>query len=756
MDHFLFGITIFLMLLATFNLFVGVSNDAVNFLSSAIGSRTAPYNIVMIVAAAGVLLGCTFSNGMMEIARKGVFNPNLFTYWDIMLIFFAVVMSDVLLLDMFNSMGLPTSTTVSIIFELLGASVISACYKLWVTTDSLGGLAAFINSEKALSIITGILASVAVAFTFGLLVQWLVRLIFSFKYQKAYRWFGAVYSALCITAIFYFLIIKGAKGASFMTPEMVSFLEVHTGAILWSLFACVAILFQILIVLFNFNALRIVILSGTFALAFAFAGNDLVNFVGVPLAALQSTQLAQAAWALDPSLTPQTYMMDGLMQPVKTPTIYLVLSGVIMVLTLWFSPKAKRVVQTAINLSTSERSEKEQFGASSGGRVIVRSALSLKHMANQLIPKSVMNGLGSRFEKPRLPKGEMPLPFDQVRASVNLVLASSLIALATAWKLPLSTTYVTFMVAMGSSLADGAWDRETAVYRISGVMTVISGWFLTGFTAFAMAGIAVLLCIWLGPVFMVAAGIIVVALLIKGNFFHRTKVSEDAKVLITAGLPKEELRKRFNQAIDSNLTQTVDLYNESVSNLLAEDYGALKALKAKSQGLLEHISHLRSQYYLMIVHGEGPQRDYDARNYYYRTFTNMKEVAQSLRNCVSQMEEHLANSHSVFKGSLRANLLRAGQDLTDLQEMLGDYVKEGNVSDELILKFSNQNLEEANRFQFELLKQIEESGMPLHRSELYLSILQLYREIVNHYTVIILLQRELNHILSEKPAPQAG
>ncbi len=748
MDTFLTCTMLFLMLLACVNLFVGVSNDAVNFLSSALGSRTARYNVVLGVAAAGVLLGCTFSSGMMEIARSGIFNPQLFTFWDVMLIFFAVMLTDVLLLDTFNSLGLPTSTTVSIVFELLGAAVISAAYKLWVSSGSLAGLGAYINNEKAFTIITAILVSVAIAFTFGAVIQWLIRVIFSFKYQKVYRFLGGIYSGLCITAIFYFLIMKGAKGASFMTPELLSFLDSNTSTILWSCFIGVSAVFQLLIWFFNFNALRVVILAGTFALAFAFAGNDLVNFVGVPLAAMQSVDIAVAAKAANEALTPQTLYMGALKESVRTPTIYLVLSGLIMVLTLWFSPKAKRVVQTAINLSASERSDKEQFGATTGGRVMVRSALSAKKILNQLLPDSVLRGIDSRFEKPRLKKGEIALPFDEVRASVNLVLASILIAVATSMKLPLSTTYVTFMVAMGSSLADGAWDRETAVYRISGVMAVISGWFLTGFTAFILAGIAVLLCIWFGPWFMVLGGILVIIRLFKSNFFpKKEKVIETEG--IEPGMAREELRLKLNHAIANNLDDTVSIFSTAMTNFLAEDYEELKKTRLRAQGLLDKISYMRSQYYLMFVRGEGPSKDYDARNYYYRTFSNMKDVAQDLRNTLSQMEDHLANSHSVFKGVLRSNLLQALNELTGLEHTLSKYVEAGEISDDILLRLSDTNLEEVNKFQIVLMKQIEEHQMPLHRSELYLSILQLYREIVNRYTVIVLLQRELNFVLSD-------
>lgn len=749
MDTFLTCTMVFLMLLASFNLFVGVSNDAVNFLSSALGSKSARYNIVMGVAAAGVLLGCTFSSGMMEIARSGIFNPQLFTYWDVMLIFFAVMLTDVLLLDTFNSLGLPTSTTVSIVFELLGASVVSAAYKLWVSTGTIIGLGAYINNEKALSIILGILASVVIAFTFGTIIQWLMRYLFTFRYQKVYRYVGGIYSGLCLTAIFYFLIVKGAKGASFMTPALIAWLDANTETLMWSFFLTITVVFQILIWFWNFNALRIVILAGTFALAFAFAGNDLVNFVGVPLAAMQSAGIAASAEAANPALTPTTLYMGALKESVVTPTIWLIISGLIMVCTLWFSPKAQRVVQTAINLSASERSEKEQFGSTVGARVLVRSGLGVNRIINQILPRSVLDNIDRHFEKPRLKKGEVPLPFDQVRASVNLVLASILIATATSMKLPLSTTYVTFMVAMGSSLADGAWDRETAVYRISGVMAVISGWFLTAFTAFIAAGIAVLLCIWFGPIFMVIGGVCVVALLVRSNFFSKDKKVE-AMEGFEAGLSKEELRKRFNAAIDRNLKQTIDIFSNTTMNFLSEDYSAVKKDKLEAQELLDHISLLRSQYYLMISHGQGAGKDYDARNYYYRTFSNVKDVAQDLRNTVNQMEQHLANSHSVFKGQLRTNLLKAVDALSNFQKSLSEYVMNGSTTDEVLLRLSNTNLEEVNAFQLELMKEIEVNKMPLHRSELYLSILQLYREIINRYTVIVLLQRELNFMLTER------
>ncbi len=749
MDTFLYGTMIFLMLLASFNLFIGVSNDAVNFLSSALGSRTAPYNRVMLVAGAGVLLGCTFSSGMMEIARSGIFNPSMFTYYDVMTIFFAVMITDAMLLDTFNSLGLPTSTTVSIVFELLGGSVMTAAYKLYVTTDSLGGLGAYINNEKALAIISGILMSVIIAFTCGVVIQWIVRIVFSFKYQRVYRYIGGIYAGFCLTAILYFLVIKGAKGASFMTPELMAWIDANTFAILIYTFVILSVIFQCLIWFYNFNALRTVILTGTFSLAFAFAGNDLVNFVGVPLAALQSTDIASAAYDVNNALTPATLMMTGLKESVQTPTFYLIIAGAIMVATLWFSPKAQRVVQTAINLSASERSDREQFGSSIPGRVLVRSVLSVNKILNQIMPKSVLNGIDSRMVKPPLKKGEMPLPFDQVRASVNLVVASILIAIATSLKLPLSTTYVTFMVAMGSSLADGAWDRETAVYRISGVLAVISGWFVTAFSAFTACAIMAWLCLTLGKIFMVGVGALVVVLLIRSNFFNKKKVAKAAKALAES-LTKAQLRTTLNTSISDALQKTIDIFADSTKALLKEDLKKLRKDRIKAQELLDSINEQRSHYYLMIVQGAGKEADYDVRNYYYRTFTNMKDVTNLLRNVVRQEEDHVANSHSVFKGVLKNNLLSAVSTLETLQKTLDSCIRSGSTTDEILLKLSDANLEEFNAYQIDLMRQVDLHTMPLHRSELYLSLLQFCREVVNRYTVIVLLQRELNYLLTNE------
>ena len=470
MEQYYLALLAFLAVIAVIDLFVGVSNDAVNFLNSALGCRIAKFRTTMWVASIGVMLGATFSSGMMEIARSGVFHPQMFSFAEIMVVFFAVMVADVLLLDAFNSLGLPTSTTVSIVFELLGSAIAAAAYKLLSTGASLLEVADYINNSKALAIISGILISVAVAFVAGAVVQYVARLIFSFKFEGVYRKVGAVYGGLSITAIIYFLVMKGAKGASFMRPEWIDWINANTQVILAVLFVGFSILFQILMNVFKVNIFKVIILAGTFSLAFAFAGNDLVNFVGVPLAAWESWK----EWTASGSDV-SGFMMGGLLNPSTAPTFFLLASGLVMVLTLWFSKKAHRVIQTSINLSSSHSGEQEQFGASLPGRMIVRASMSAGRIINQIMPLPLKRGLANRFEPAPTKPGEVPLPFDYVRASINLVLSAILIASATSLKLPLSTTYVTFMVAMGSSFADGAWDRETAVYRISGVLTVISG-----------------------------------------------------------------------------------------------------------------------------------------------------------------------------------------------------------------------------------------------------------------------------------------
>lgn len=739
MESYFILILAFLALLAAFDLFVGVSNDAVNFLNSAIGSRIASFKTIMIVASLGVLIGATFSSGMMEIARSGVFNPQMFTFSEIIVIFFAVMVTDVLLLDIFNSFGLPTSTTVSIVFELLGGAVAAAAYKIWLQGDSFLTIASYINNEKALAIISGILVSVVVAFVAGTVVQYICRLIFTFDFDRVYRKIGGIFGGIALTSIFYFLVMKGLKGASFMRKEYLDTINAHTWPILITTFIVLTVLFQLLIKYKNTNIFRIIILSGTFALAFAFAGNDLVNFVGVPLAAYESYNSFIAS-----GVAANLFTMESLKQAVQTPTIFLLLSGLIMVLTLWFSKKAHRVVQTSISLSSSTQGEQEQFGSSLPGRVIVRSALRFGTLVNQFMPAAIRKGIDSRMVKPQPVKGEMALPFDYVRASVNLVVAAILIASATSLKLPLSTTYVTFMVAMGSSFADGAWDRESAVYRISGVLMVISGWFLTAFSAFTACLVIALIIFNFGEWAAILLMIIATVSLIRSNFFSKEKEDHSFAMLKKGQLTREEIRASIREAVATNLDKTVQLYREGVTDFLNEDGAGVKKIRAEAAALFDDISRERGLYYRMALEGTGNALDDDARHFYYRAFTNMKEAGHNLRSVMAMMESHLANQHRIYTGELRENLEKMLNIVSSLHNHLSSLAVSGETARKELPALANEEIQKINHYQLELLRLIDSERLSLRSSELYLSLLQCTREIINRYTIVMVLQGELS------------
>ena len=671
MEYYYIAVLVFLALLACFDLFVGVSNDAVNFLNSAMGSRIASFRTTMWVATFGVLLGATFSSGMMEIARSGIFHPQMFNFAEVMIIFFAVMIADIVLLDTFNSLGLPTSTTVSIVFELLGSAIAAAAIKLYWEGGSFELIFDYINTSKSLTIISAILVSVVVAFVSGAVIQYIMRLIFSFHFERVYRYVGGVFGGLSITAIAYFLVMKGARGASFMQPEWIDWIETNTSMLVVVLFVGFSILFQLLILLSNFNVFKIVILAGTFSLAFAFAGNDLVNFVGVPLAAYDSFKIWMASGA-----SPDDLMMNGLLVSTKTETFFLVASGLVMVFTLWYSKKAHRVLQTALNLSA-QQSDHEQFGSSIPGRVIVRASMGLGNIINQLIPGAVKQKLDSRFVPKKLERGEIPLPFDYVRASVNLVLSAALISSATSLQLPLSTTYVTFMVAMGSSFADGAWDRETAVYRISGVLTVISGWFLTALTASTLAAV-VCLVIFIGGGFVAfLLALLAFFLIVKSNMrFKEQEAKFKAEQAIRYDLTK--IREILNQRVGENLLSTLTLYNNIVEKFLNDDESGLRQLKLQANENFDKLTHERSKYYKMETPGYKPSKeDFDARYSYFRTFTNLRDVGRSLQNLARLTKDHIANRHRTFQGEL-------AQDLADLSQLLleivGNHNNKGDIN----------------------------------------------------------------------------
>ncbi len=523
MEYVFIGIIVFLFLLAVFDLSVGVSNDAVNFLQSAVGAKAATWRTVVIVAAVGVFIGASMSNGMMDIARHGIFRPEHFAFYDIMVIFMAVMVTDVLLLDVFNTLGLPTSTTVSMVFELLGAAFAVSLVKLASSASAGLTLGQMLNTEKALSVIMAIFVSVAVAFIFGAIVQWLARLWFTFDYRKGLGWKIGLFGGASVTAIAYFLLFKGAKDLAFMTPDIKAWIATHQALLIVSCFVVATALCQLLHML-KINVFKMVVMAGTFALAMAFAGNDLVNFIGVPLSGFA----ALTEWT-GTGVAPNSYMMDSFNSPASTPVYFLLIAGVIMVVALATSRKAKKVVDTTVKLSRQDAGD-EIFGSSRLARRLVRLSIRVAEGIDRNTPREVKRWIRKRLD-PDKATLEHGAAFDLVRGSINLVLASGLIALGTSLRLPLSTTYVTFMVAMGTSLADKAWGRESAVFRITGVISVIGGWFLTAGVAF----LATALIAWGmhvgGTWVMIAVAIVAIVVLLRSNLRKKREAESEAGAL---------------------------------------------------------------------------------------------------------------------------------------------------------------------------------------------------------------------------------
>src|SRR5210317_1573987 len=584
MDNLYILMIVALAVLAIADLVVGVSNDAVNFLNSAVGSKAISFKTIMIVASLGIAFGALSSSGMMEVARKGIFMPSEFYFNEIMIIFMAVMITDILLLDFFNTLGMPTSTTVSIVFELLGASVAMALIKISNQGGAFSDVVQYINTSKAADIIFGILLSVVVAFSIGAIVQWVSRILLSYNFEKKPNWVSAVFGGIAASSITYFILMKGIKGTAiagenleilggqtikdFLETEVWSLILVNL--LIWSLIS------YLLISLAKINIYKFIIVIGTFALALAFAGNDLVNFIGVPIAAWQSYE----AWSMS-GIPAAEFSMNILAKKVPTPTFLLFASGMVMVATLWFSKKARYVAETEINLAR-EGESKVRFNPNFLSRGIVRFTMSISNYSQAILPKTWQNKIDTQFQKPVISLSkdknfELPA-FDMVRAAVNLVVAGILISIATSYKLPLSTTYVTFMVAMGTSLADKAWDRESAVYRVAGVLNVIGGWFFTAFIAFVTAGIFTYL-IHLGSITAVSLLLLLVLFILVRNFVkHKKEEKETAQKkvlkreeLITA----KEVIDETSDHISEVITRADKLYSNVVINLSLQDLSKL-------------------------------------------------------------------------------------------------------------------------------------------------------------------------------------
>ncbi|HBM15852.1 MAG TPA: phosphate permease [Lentisphaeria bacterium] len=641
MDYFYLFALIVIFTLAISDLVVGVGNDAVNFLNSAIGSKTASIKVIIAVAILGVLIGATFSGGMMEIARKGMFYPEKFLFTEIMVVFLAVMFADVILLDFFNTAGLPTSTTVSIVFELLGSAFAVALFKTISTGADLSGISQYINSSKALGILSGILLSVIVAFTFGVVIQYIVRIFFTFNWEKTCKYYAPLWGGFSISAITYFLLIKGAKGASFTTPEMLQFISHNTFYILLISFIAWTVLLQVLSSLFKFNILKVIVLFGTFALAMAFAGNDLVNFIGVPLAAYDAFKIMLSQGFKVPDL-----FMGGLNQAVKTPTIFLLAAGIIMSLTLCFSRKARSVVKTSVDLSRQTEGN-EKFSSNQLSRSLVRVAINVGDVCKAIVPGRVQVYINKRFKteeenNKKIKEKDKPA-FDMVRASVNLVVASALIAMGTSLKLPLSTTYVTFMVAMGTSLSDRAWGRESAVFRISGVITVIGGWLFTGIMAFSMAFLIAAILYYGGIFTLVAMIIISIILMYRTYIIHSKKEKKEEKAVTELDtVTKKSQIAKCNVKSVKFLRELPIVFNKTIFFMIHQKRSKLKKTISDFKDVTKEIKDMRSKAPYVIKKFED---EYIAGLYYIQVLDYMKEISDALVRIQHDIWEYIDNNH---------------------------------------------------------------------------------------------------------------
>jgi len=658
--------------LAITDLVVGVSNDAVNFLNSAIGSKAISFKTIMVIASIGIAFGALSSSGMMEVARKGIFVPGEFYFDEVMIIFMAVMITDILLLDFFNSIGLPTSTTVSIVFELLGAAVCMSIIKISESdSETLLDLGTYIASDTALEIILGILLSVVIAFIIGGLVQFFSRMLLTFNYQGRPPFLAAIFGGVSLTSLFYFIIFKGLKGADLGgVTEFIAATDVSTFIsvtfLFWTIFS------GIYVYVIKWDIYKLIIILGTFGLAMAFAGNDLVNFIGVPIGAYQAWEYAEGT-----GLPANEIGMSFLSGKLPSNKWLLVVAGLVMVATLWFSSKAQAVVKTSVDLARQD-SGAERFQSNFLSRILVRYSLYAAEGVQQLMPQRTANYISSRFDKlpvpAVIPKHADKPAFDYVRASVNLMVASVLISVATSYKLPLSTTYVTFMVAMGTSLADRAWGTESAVYRIAGVLNVIGGWFFTAFSAFTAAAVFAYL-IYIGGMYAVVALVVLSVLLIIRSFIGHKKSQQEQKV--TDQLQKAEsktIQGIINESSDNVATvfkRSKRIYKNTLDGLIAQDLAILRTSKKESEKLAGEIDELRNNIFFFIKSLDD--QNLGASKFYIEVLGNLQDISQSLDYISKASTTHISNNHKSLKFTqikdLKEIILRIHEIFNDAQEI---------------------------------------------------------------------------------------
>ena len=669
-------ILIVLVALAVVDLTVGVANDAVNFLNSAIGSKVAARWVILTVASIGIVTGVLTSNGMMEIARSGVFHPAMFTFHDVMMIFLAVMICDVLLLDIFNTFGMPTSTTVSLIFELLGAAVFVALYKIWTSApETVGALGDYINSASALKLITAILASVVVAFIGGSVIMFLSRLLFSFRYKRSFKKFGAIWCGLCLTAIAYFALFKGLKSSTVISKDAMTWISDNLQILLLACFAGFSILLAFLQHVFKINILKIIVLAGTCALAMAFAGNDLVNFIGVTMAGVSSFELASAHATVGGNIN--TLMMGDLAKPITVNTLYLLIAGIVMVLALCFSKKSRTVTDTEVNLAR-QGDGYERFGSTPASRALVRSARTINRHFSGIMPNSVNKFIDNRFKLPKYDK-KNKASFDLIRASVNLTVSALLISTATSLKLPLSTTYVTFMVAMGTSLSDRAWGRESAVYRITGVLTVITGWFMTALIAFSVAAVIGLLLMWGKTIAIFGLILLCVFLLIQSSLLHKRREKKhhtDEK----NDVGKVSVIEQCREDVYSVFEQISRIYSQTLKGLAMEDRKKLKKLYKEAKELYKKEKERKT--YEMLPTLDKLQDDaVNTGHYYVQVLDYLYEVSKSMMTITKVSFEYIDNNHKGLSAKQVADLENINKEVSKVYADITEMLRTSNFSD---------------------------------------------------------------------------
>lgn len=721
-------------MLAIFDLLVGVSNDAVNFMNSAVGAKVARYRTIIIVAAVGVFAGAILSNGMMDIARHGIFQPANFSFYEIMCILLAVMVTDVVLLDVFNTLGLPTSTTVSMVFELLGGTFILAILKIIGDETGLLSLGDMMNTEKALSVIMGIFLSVAIAFIAGTLVQYISRIIFSFNYKKHLSWTIGIFGGISVTSLSYFVLIKGLKSAPFMSAESLAWIDQNTTLLVAGCFVFFTLLMQILHWC-KVNVFRIIVLLGTFALALAFAGNDLVNFIGVPLASF-SAYTDYVANSNGAGI--HDFMMSSLMSSAKTPAIFLLASGIIMVYALATSKKAKNVIKTSVDLARQEEGD-EMFGSSALARTIVRRATTINEFMVKVIPVGMRRWIDSRFNKDEVIL-ENGAAFDMVRAAVNLVLSGLLIIIGTTMKLPLSTTYVTFIVAMGSSLADRAWGRESAVYRITGMLSVIGGWFITAFVAFTICALVTAIMFYTSFVGMFIFICVAVFLLVRSNIKYSKKEKaeqqDDTFKRMMASKDKAEvlslLRLHVKETLTDYINYTEQAYMQVTDGFINEDLKQLKKVMSSTDDQKKMLKKRRRKEILGLRRIPIPIA-IEKNTWFHLGSNSCEQMLYCLKRICEPCKEHVDNNFNPISKDCIAEFLPIREELCQLMDRTQTVIENNNYAeaddilvkgDALKNKISALRKQQMNRMQ-------EADSTSLKASMVYLNILQESQELVS-------------------------